>query len=113
MTHAVETVAMAGEAARAAVGYLGEEARWALLQKWLEKEPADDRKAGKRSVRLEALRSIVSPRVNDRAWNRVLREHRPVEWAEELRLANGLGGRRYTEKDGKTICGPGGNYEVS
>jgi hypothetical protein len=94
MTHAVETVAMAGEATRAAVGYLGEEARWALLQQWLEKEPADDRKAGKRSVRLEALRSIVSPRVNDRAWNRVLREHRPVEWAEELRLANGLGGRR-------------------
>lgn len=86
----IETVAMAGEAARTAVGYLGEEARWALLQKWLEKEPAGDRKAGKRSVRVEALRSIVSPRVNDREWDKVLREHRPVEWAEELRLANGL-----------------------
>jgi hypothetical protein len=94
MTHRFETVAMAGEAARTAVGYLGEEARWALLQKWLEKEPAGDRRAGKRSVRLEALRSMVSPRVNDRDWDSVLREHRPVEWAEELRLANRLGCRR-------------------
>ena len=89
-----ETIAAASEVAGAAVAYLGEEARWALLQKWLEEEPADQRKAGRRSLRLEALRSIVSPRVTDREWDKVVREHRPARWANELRLANALACRR-------------------
>jgi hypothetical protein len=83
-----DTSAEANEAARAAVAYLGEEERWILLQKWLEKEPAGPRKAGTRSLRLEALRGIVCPRVNDQDWDRVVREHRQVRWADELRLAN-------------------------
>lgn len=88
MTLIHDTAAEASEAARAAVAYLGEEERWALLQKWLEKEPAGQRKAGKRSPRLEALRSIVCPRVDDRVWDNILREHRQAHWAGELRLAN-------------------------
>jgi CheY-like chemotaxis protein len=94
MTLTRETIAAAGEAAGAAVAYLGEEARWALLQKWLEEEPAGHREAGRRSLRLEALRSIVSPRVTDREWDKVVREHRPARWADELRLANALAHRR-------------------
>ena len=85
-----KSIARATEAARAAVAYLGEEARWALLQKWLEEEPAGERKAGRRSLELEVLRSIVSPRVGDREWDTVVREHRPVRWADELRRANAL-----------------------
>jgi hypothetical protein len=94
MTLTRETVAAANQAARAAVAYLGEEARWALLQKWLEEEPAGQRKAGRRSPRMEALRSIVSPRVRDGEWDKVVREHRPLRWADQLRLANALAGRR-------------------
>jgi hypothetical protein len=90
LAHAGETIAAATEAARAAVAYLGEEARWALLQKWLEQESASQRTAGRRSLRLEALRSIVSPRVKDGEWDKVVREHRPVRWSEELRLANAV-----------------------
>jgi hypothetical protein len=86
-----ETIAAATEAARAAVAYLDEEARWALLQRLLEQEPARQRKAGRRSLELEVLRSIVSPRVRDREWDKVVREHRPVRWAAELRQANALG----------------------
>jgi hypothetical protein len=89
-----ETVATAGETARAAVAYLDEEARWALLQKWLKTEPATQRQAGRRSLRLEALRSIVSPRVNDGEWDRVVRQHRPMQWSDELRLANTLASSR-------------------
>lgn len=77
-------------AARAAVAYLDDEARWALLQQWLGEESAGLREAGKRSPRLEALRCLVSPRVSDREWDRVVREHWPVRWAEQLRLANAL-----------------------
>jgi len=84
----------AARAARAAVAYLDEDARWALLQKWLQEESAGLREAGKRSLRLEALRSIVCPRVSDREWNRVVREHWPVRWADQLRLANALAARR-------------------
>ena len=88
-----ETIA-AASAAHAAVAYLDEDERWALLQKWLEEESAGLREAGKRSLRLEALRSIVCPRVCDREWNRVLREHWPVRWADQLRLANALAATR-------------------
>jgi len=88
-----QTIA-AASAAHAAVAYLDEDERWALLQKWLEEESAGLREAGKRSLRLEALRSIVCPRVSDREWNRVLREHWPVRWAEQLRLANALAATR-------------------
>ena len=84
----------AARTARAAVAYLDEDARWALLQKWLAEESAGLREAGKRSLRLEALRSIVCPRVSDREWNRVVREHWPVRWADQLRLANALAARR-------------------
>jgi len=94
MTHTRETVATDRETAREAVAYLGDEARWALLQKWLNEEPAVQRKAGRRSLRLEALRSIVSPRVNDGEWNKVVRERRPERWADELRLANTLASSR-------------------
>ncbi len=90
MIHEKETIGTATEAARTAVAYLDEEARWALLQKWLEQESADQRNAGRRSLRLEALRSIVSPHVTDRAWDGVVREHWPVRWADQLRLANAL-----------------------
>lgn len=89
-TRSRETIATATEAARAAVAYLGEEARWALLQQWLQEEPAGERKAGRRSLELEVLRSIVSPRVGDREWDTVVRDHRPVRWADELRRANTL-----------------------
>lgn len=85
-----KTIARATESARAAVAYLGEEARWALLQKWLEEEPAGEREAGRRSLKLEVLRSIVSPRVGDREWDTVVHDHRPVRWADELRRANTL-----------------------
>jgi two-component system cell cycle response regulator CpdR len=85
-----ETIAITTEAARRAVAYIGEEARWALLQKWLEEEPAGQRKAGRRSVKLEVLRSIVCPRINDREWDEVVRDHRPARWAAELRRANVL-----------------------
>jgi two-component system, cell cycle response regulator CpdR len=84
----------AARAAHAAVAYLDEDARWGLLQKWLVEEAAGPREAGKRSLRLEALRSIVCPRVSDREWNRVVREHWPVRWADQLRLANALAARR-------------------
>jgi hypothetical protein len=70
--------------------YLGEDERWALLQRWLELEPARQRRAGRRSPRLEALRSILCPRVSDRAWDEVVREGRPMRWADELRRANAL-----------------------
>jgi hypothetical protein len=76
------------EAVRAAVEYLDEEERWVLLQRWLQKETAGRGEAAKRSPRLEALRSIVCPRVGDREWDGILREHRTVQWAGELRLAN-------------------------
>jgi hypothetical protein len=85
-----ETVATAGEMARTAVAYLDEEARWALLQKWLKKEPAAQRQAGRRSLRLEALRSFVSPRVSDGEWDKVVGQLRPMRWSDELRLANTL-----------------------
>lgn len=88
-----ETIA-AARAARAAVAHLDEDARWGLLQKWLQEESAGLREAGKRSLRLEALRSIVCSRVSDREWNRVVREHWPVRWADQLRLANALAARR-------------------
>ncbi len=88
-----ETMA-AARAARAAVAYLDDDARWALLQKWLEAESAGLREAGERSLRLEALRSMVCPRVSDREWNRILREHWPVRWADQLRLANALAAAR-------------------
>ena len=88
MTRTRETFSGATDAARAAVAYLGEEERWALLQEWLEREPTGQRKTGRRSLRLEALRSMVCPRVNDREWDRVVRHHRPVRWADDLRLVN-------------------------
>jgi DNA-binding response OmpR family regulator len=78
------------EASRAAVASLDDEARWALLQKWLEEEPASQRNAGRRSLRLEALRSIVCPYVGDRDWDEIVRQHWAVRWAEQLRLANAL-----------------------
>ena len=88
MTRTGETFSRATDAARAAVAYLGEEERWALLQEWLERESAGQRETGRRSLRLEALRSMVCPRVKDREWDRVVRQHRPVRWADDLRLAN-------------------------
>jgi CheY-like chemotaxis protein len=81
-------------AARAAAANLDEDARWGLLQKWLTEESAVLREAGKRSLRLEALRSIVCPRVSDREWNRVIREHWPVRWGDQLRLAHALAATR-------------------
>ena len=45
---------------------------------------------GGRPLKLEALRSTVSPHVADREWDKVLREHWPVRWADQLRLANAL-----------------------
>jgi hypothetical protein len=97
MTFRIETISDAREAARTAVAYLDEEERWGLLQKWLAKETAGNaketagkRKATRRSFRLEALRSIVCPRVKDREWDKIVREHRPARWADELRLANAL-----------------------
>jgi hypothetical protein len=90
MILANEPIVAALETARAAVAYLNDEARWALLQKWLEEESAEQRNAGRRSLRLEALRSIVCPHVSDREWDEVVREHWPVRWADQLRLANAL-----------------------
>jgi hypothetical protein len=87
-----QPIATATDAARAAVAYLDDEARWKLLQKWLKEESADRRKSGRRSARLEALRSMVSPYVSDRAWNAVVCEHWSGQWAHQLRLANALAG---------------------
>jgi two-component system, cell cycle response regulator CpdR len=89
-----ELYATAIEVSRAAVAYLDDEARWALLQKWLEEEPAGQRDVGRRSLRLEALRSIVCPYVGDREWDEVVRQHWAVRWAEQLRLANALASAR-------------------
>jgi hypothetical protein len=100
LTLTPETVATAGEKARATVAYLDEEARWALLQKWLRQEPAALRQAGQRSLRLEALRSIVSPRVNDGDWDKVVRKHRPMRWSDELRLANTLASSKSSGRAG-------------
>lgn len=91
-------------AVRAAVAYLGEEERWVLLQRWLERETAGKGEAAKRSLRLEALRSIVCPRVGDREWDDILREHPTVRWSDELRRANALavlssGGRHDPSRD--------------
>jgi hypothetical protein len=94
MTATRKANAQASRAARVAVAYLGEEERWALLQRWIEKEPAGQRKVGRRSPRLEALRSIVCPCVNDLEWGKVVQENRPVRWADELRVANALASRR-------------------
>jgi hypothetical protein len=88
MTRRSETSSGARNAARSAVAYLGEEERWALLQTWLERETASERKAGRRSLRLEALRSMVCPRVKDREWDNVVRENRSVRWVDDLRQAN-------------------------
>jgi CheY-like chemotaxis protein len=90
MSLELESISHATQAARRAVAYLGEEERWALLQDWLEKETAGKRKAAKRSLKLEALRSIVCPRVSDREWANIVREHRSGRWADELRVANAL-----------------------
>jgi CheY-like chemotaxis protein len=90
MSLALQSISHATETARAAVAYLGEEERWALLQEWLEKETAGKRKAARRSLKLEALRSIVCPRVRDREWDSIVRDHRPGRWADELRVANAL-----------------------
>lgn len=89
-----EAIATATDVARAAVAYLDDEARWELLQKWLEEESTDHRNAGRRSARLEALRCIVSPHLRDREWNQIVRKNRPVRWADQLRLANALAGTR-------------------
>lgn len=75
-------------AVKTAVEYLDEEERWVLLQRWLEKETTGMSWAANRSLRLEALRSIVCPRIGDREWDGIVREHRKVEWAGELRRAN-------------------------
>lgn len=88
MTSRSETSSDARDAARSAVAYLGEEERWALLQKWLERETASERKAGRRSLRLEALRSMVCPRVKDHEWDKVVRKHRSGRWVDDLRQAN-------------------------
>lgn len=90
MTRTYECAGDAREAVKTAVGYLDEEQRWALLQRWLEEESRIG-KAPHRSLRLEALRSIVCPRVGDREWDRVVRECRKIEWAGELRLADARG----------------------
>jgi hypothetical protein len=90
MARTSQRTAEATEAVRAAVEYLDEEERWLLLQRWLEKETAGMSKAANRSLRLEALRSIVCPRVGDREWDDIVREHRTVLWSNELRRANAL-----------------------
>jgi CheY-like chemotaxis protein len=97
-----ETAADAMSAARGAVAYLDEEARWALLQQWLEAEAADQRVGGRRSLRLDALRSIVSPYVSDGVWDEIVREHWPVRWADQLRLANALACVRIGETRAET-----------
>jgi hypothetical protein len=89
-----EAIATGTDVARAAVAYLDDDARWELLQKWLEEESADHRNAGTRSARMEALRCIVSPYLREREWDQVVRKNRPVRWAEQLRLANALAGTR-------------------
>src|SRR3954451_23781097 len=89
-----EVIAEVSVAVRAAVSYLDEEKRWALLQKWLVKEAVGERKAGRRSLRLETLRSIVCPRVTDREGKNVLREQGPAHWTSELRVANAFACRR-------------------
>jgi hypothetical protein len=76
------------EAVRAAVAYLDEDERWVLLQRWLERETAGRGEAAKRSPKLEALRSIVCPRVGDREWDRILSGHQTVQWSGKLRVAN-------------------------
>jgi hypothetical protein len=88
MTARLETSSDAREAARVAVAYLDENERWALLQRWLAKETPGRRKATRRSFRLEALRGMVCPMVNDREWDTIVRDHRPERWAHELRLVN-------------------------
>ena len=90
MTRMSKRATEGSEAVRVAVEYLDEEERWILLQSWLEKETAGMNKAANRSLRLEALRSIVCPRVGDREWDRIVREHRKVSWGGELRRANAL-----------------------
>jgi hypothetical protein len=90
MTLPLETISDAREVARAAVAYLGEEERWALLQKWLAKETAGKREASRRSLRLEALRSIVCPRVTDREWDQAVRARGPGRRTNGIRLANAL-----------------------
>jgi hypothetical protein len=90
MTRTSKRTTETREAVQAAVEYLDEEERWVLLQSWLEKETAGMSKAANRSLRLEALRSIVCPRVGDREWDSIVREHRKVRWAGELRHANAL-----------------------
>jgi hypothetical protein len=88
MTRTHQPVGDAREAVRAAVEYLDEEERWVLLQRWLERETAGMSQAANRSLRLETLRSIVCPRLGDREWDSIVREHRKIEWAGELRRAN-------------------------
>ena len=100
-----ETIAGAMTAARAAVAYLDEDARWVLLQQWLEQEPADWRIGGRRSLRLDALRSIVSPYVSDGEWDEIVREHWPVRWADQLRLANALACMRIVGSWAETSAG--------
>jgi hypothetical protein len=88
MTRTRKTTAKGNDAARAAVEYLDQEERWVLLQSWLEKETAGMSKAANRSLRLEALRRVVCPRVGGREWDSIVREHRKVRWAGELRGAS-------------------------
>ncbi len=88
MTPRLETSSEAREATRAAVAYLDEKERWALLQRWLAKQAPGRREATRCSSRLEALRGMVCPRVNDLEWNTIVRDHRPERWADELRLVN-------------------------
>jgi hypothetical protein len=90
MLDETETTPNAIVGVRAAVAYLDDEARWALLQKWLEQESAAQRSAGRRSLKVEALRSILCPHVKDREWNDIVRNHWPVRWTDQLRLANAV-----------------------
>ena len=88
MTRTHKPVGDDREAFQTAVEFLEEEERWVLLQRWLEHETAGLSQAANRSLRLETLRSIVCPRIGDREWDSIVREHRKVEWAGELRRAN-------------------------
>ena len=87
MTRTHKPVADAREAVQTAVDYLAEE-RWVLLQRWLEQETAGLSQAASRSLGWETLRSIVCRRIGGREWDGIVREHRKVAWAGELRRAN-------------------------
>ena len=75
---------------------LSEDARWALLRERVEAEHQQSREACMRRLELEAIRVLVCPNVEAKAWSALLgnRAGDIGKWFHERRVARAVGVRR-------------------